>query len=358
MKSVTLPGTQKGRGAVSNESGRFNEWQHSHDDDGWDNEPMPPMKTHVEIDWARTVIARNQSPDLPFDRSINMYRGCEHGCSYCYARPSHTYLGLSAGLDFETRLFAKVDVAEQLRKQLRAPSYQCEPIALGANTDPYQPIEKQYQLTRQILEVLLEFRHPLTITTKSASNLRDLDLLSELSRANLVSVNFSITSLDSALSRRMEPRASAPHSRIKAVSQLSQNDVPVTIFFAPVIPGLNEHEMESILKVCAQAGARRAEWTMLRLSSEVRQLFQEWLLEFYPDKKAKIMSLIRQVRGGRENGVHFFERMRGTGPVADLIQQRFQLAIRKYGLDESPITLDRSQFRTIPVRQVQVSLFD
>lgn len=348
----------KGRGATSNSTSRFNEWQCSQDFDGWDNEPLPPMQTQVEIDRARTVIARNQSPDLPFDRSINMYRGCEHGCSYCYARPTHTYLGLSAGLDFETRLFAKVDAPTQLRRELQAPAYRCQAIALGANTDPYQPIEKRYQLTRQILEVLLEHRHPLTITTKSASVVRDIDLLAELAQLNLVSVNLSITSLDAKLSRKMEPRASAPHSRIKAVSKLSDRDIPVTIFFAPVIPGLNEHELESILRVCASAGARRAEWTMLRLSSEVRQLFQEWLCEAYPDKASKVMSLIKEVRGGRENSVNFFERLRGTGPIADLIQQRFQVALKKYGLDELPVELDVSQFRKASLNKIQVSLFD
>jgi len=212
---------------------------------------------------------------------------------------------LSAGLDFETRLFAKVDAAARLREALRAPSYRCKVIVLGANTDPYQPIEKRYRLTRQILQVLLEHRHPLTITTKSASIVRDIDLLCQLAELNLVNVNMSITSLDETLSGKMEPRASATHSRLKAVSKLTERDIPVTIFFAPVIPGLNEHEMESILKCGADAGARRAEWTMLRLSGEVRQLFQEWLTDAYPDKKQRVMSLIRQVRGRRENSTHF-----------------------------------------------------
>ncbi len=348
----------KGRGINSNNTGRFEEWTRSDYDDGWYAEPLPPLRTQVEVDSARTVIARNKSPDLPFDRSINMYRGCEHGCSYCYARPSHTYLGLSAGLDFETRLFAKLDVATQLRRELDAPSYRCKPIALGANTDPYQPIEKQYQLTRQILEVLLEYRHPLTITTKSASLVRDIDLLAELARLNLIVVNFSITSLNSKLSRLMEPRASAPHSRLKAVSQLTSDGIPVTIFFAPVIPGLNEHELESILEMCADAGARRAEWTMVRLSHEVKELFQQWLTQTCPDKKAKVMSLIRQVRGGRENSTEFFERMRGTGPIADLIHHRFEVAARKYGLDRDPLELDMTQFRQNPTAARQVSIFD
>lgn len=352
------PNVQKGRGANSNESGRFEDWTRTRVEDDWYDEPLPPQKTTVEIDNARTVIAHNRSPDLPFDRSINMYRGCEHGCSYCYARPSHTYLGLSAGLDFETRLFAKIDAAEQLRNELNAPAYRCQTIALGANTDPYQPIEKRYRLTRQILEVLLEHRHPVTITTKSASILRDIDILSQMAKKNLVGVNLSITTLDSELSRLMEPRASAPHSRIKAVAGLAQESIPVTIFFAPVIPGLNEHEMESILEKSAQVGARGADWTMLRLSHEVRQLFEQWLQYAYPSKQSKIMSLIRQVRGGKENSTEFFERMRGTGPIADLIHQRFQAATKKYGLNRSPIELDVTQFRKIQQGSVQLSLFD
>lgn len=352
------PNVQKGRGASSNESGRFEDWTRTQVEDDWYDEPLTPRKTTVEVDNARTVIAHNQSPDLPFDRSINMYRGCEHGCSYCYARPSHTYLGLSAGLDFETRLFAKIDVADQLRNELNAPAYRCQTIALGANTDPYQPIEKRYRLTRQILEVLLEHHHPVTITTKSASILRDIDVLSQMAQMNLVGVNISITTLDSELSRLMEPRASAPHSRIKAVAELAQKSVPVTIFFAPVIPGLNEHEMESILKNSAEAGARRAEWTMLRLSHEVRQLFEQWLQYAYPNKQSKIMSLIRQVRDGKANSTEFFERMRGTGPIADLIHQRFQSATKKYGLNRSPIELDVTQFRKNQHGSVQLSLFD
>ncbi len=348
----------KGRGAASNPTGRFEEWDRSAVDDGWYDETLPPLQTKVDIDHAQRVISRNRSPDLPFDRSINMYRGCEHGCSYCYARPTHTYLGLSAGIDFETRLFAKPEVAMNLRKELNQPAYSCQPIALGANTDPYQPIEKQFQLTRAILAVLLEYRHPLTITTKSASVVRDIDLLTQLANFNLICVNVSITTLDTKLSRQMEPRASAPHSRIKAVRKLSEQGIPVTIFFAPVIPGLNEHEMESILALSAEAGARRAEWTMLRLSHEVRELFQEWLCQTYPDREAKVMNRIRQVRGGKENSAKFFERMCGTGPVAELIQQRFKLAIKQHGLDRAPVKLDVTQFRQPVADHRQASLFD
>ncbi|MDE0309933.1 MAG: PA0069 family radical SAM protein [Acidiferrobacterales bacterium] len=347
----------KGRGAISNRSGRFESWDHQEFDDGWYHEELPALKTTIENDNARTVIARNRSPDLPFDRSINMYRGCEHGCSYCYARPSHTYLGYSAGLDFETKLFAKHDVAEKLTKEITADSYQCQTIALGANTDPYQPVERNLRLTRQILEVLLEHRHPLQITTKSASIMRDIDLLSELARHNLVGVNVSITSLDAGLTRRLEPRASAPHSRIKAVSRLVQHQIPITIFVAPVIPGLNDHEVETILESCAQAGARRAEWTMIRLPLEVADLFREWLRTHYPGREARVMSLIQQVRGGRTNSSEFFERMRGTGPIAEMIHKRFVSAVRKFGLDTPPVELDVAKFRKTVTGAVQMSLF-
>ena len=348
----------KGRGAVSNRTGRFHSWECEEFDDGWYHEDLPVLKTTVETDIARSVIARNQSPDLPFDQSINMYRGCEHGCPYCYARPSHTYLGYSAGLDFETRLLAKLDVAEKLRKELTARSYQCQTIALGANTDPYQPIEKDLRLTRQILELFLEYRHPVQITTKSASIVRDIDILSDLAKLNLVSVNISVTTLDPKLSRRLEPRASAPHSRLRAVSQLSQSGIPITIFVAPVIPGLNDHEIEAILESCAEVGARRAEWTMIRLPLEVADLFQEWLKENYPDRERRVMSLIRQVRDGRNNRSNFFERMRGTGPIAELIQKRFMIAVRKFGLDLPPAELDLALFCKTNSRSEQMSLFD
>ena len=350
--------TPKGRGAVSNRTGRFESWDHEEFQDGWYHEELPVLKTTIEVDNARSVIARNQSPDLSFDQSINMYRGCEHGCTYCYARPSHTYLGYSAGLDFETKLFAKYDVAEKLTKEITARSYQCQEIALGSNTDPYQPIEKNLRLTRQILEVLLEYRHPVQITTKSASIVRDMDVLAQLAQFNLVNVNISITSLDASLTRRLEPRASAPHSRLKAVSQLCQHQIPITIFVAPVIPGLNDHEIEAILESSAQAGARRAEWTMIRLPLEVADLFREWLMEYYPHRETRVMSLIRQVRGGRTNRSDFFERMRGTGPIAEMIQKRFMIAIRKFGLDLPPVELEVARFRKSAAGAVQMSLFD
>ena len=348
----------KGRGTASNQAGRFEDWNFEEMDDGWYHEDLPPLKTSVEKDLAKSIITRNKSPDLPFDQSINMYRGCEHGCPYCYARPSHTYLGYSAGLDFETKLFAKYDAAEMLKKEITSRSYRCKTIALGANTDPYQPIERDLRLTRSLLEVFLEYRHPVQITTKSASIVRDVDLLADLAKLKLVGVNISITTLDSSLSRAMEPRASAPHSRLKAVSSLSQSGIPITIFVAPVIPGLNDHEIEMILETSAQAGARRAEWTMIRLPLEVTDLFQEWLKNHYPDRTSRVMSLIRQVRDGSTNSSDFFERMRGTGPIADMIQSRFMLAIRKFRMDLPPVVLDDAQFRKTDSECMQMSLFD
>ena len=347
-----------GRGVTSNQTGRFENWSRGELNDGWIEEDLPKLKTTVAIDSARSAISTNTSPDLPFDRSINMYRGCEHGCPYCYARPSHTYLGFSAGLDFETRLLAKTAVASRLRSELSAASYRPKTIALGANTDPYQPIEKTYKLTREILEVMLEYRHPVQITTKSASIVRDIDLLSSLAELNLVGVNVSMTTLDASLSRSMEPRASAPVNRLKAITRLTEAGVPITIFVSPVIPGLNDHEIESILAKCADAGALRAEWTMIRLPLEVRDLFQQWLEEKYPDKSARVMSLIRQVRGGQENSSQFFDRMRGTGPIAELVHKRFMIALRKSGLDNSPVELDPTKFTTVLSGLVQADLFD
>ncbi len=347
----------KGRGTASNLTGRFEDWQRNQVYDGWHVEEEAPLRTSVEIDSSKTVIARNQSPDLPFDCSINMYRGCEHGCVYCYARPSHTYLGYSAGLDFETKLLMKPDVAEKLKEEISKPSYRCSPIALGTNTDPYQPIERNYTLTRQILETLYEHRHPVTITTKSGLVVRDLDVLTEMAAMSLATVNISVTTLDSKLSRTMEPRASAPHKRIETIQKLADAEIPVMVFVAPVIPGLNEHEIESILEMCAQAGARSTTWTMLRLPLEVRDLFYEWLMVHYPDKAGRIQSLVRQVRSGQDSDSEFYSRMRGSGPVADLIQKRFDLAKVKYGLNQAMPELDIGQFRKSSAGQFQAALF-
>ena len=347
----------KGRGTASNLTGRFEDWQRNQVYDGWHVEEETPLRTSVEIDSSKTVIARNQSPDLPFDCSINMYRGCEHGCVYCYARPSHTYLGYSAGLDFETKLLMKPDVAEKLKEEISKPSYRCSPIALGTNTDPYQPIERNYTLTRQILETLYEHRHPVTITTKSGLVVRDLDVLTEMAAMSLATVNISVTTLDSKLSRTMEPRASAPHKRIETIRKLADAEIPVMVFVAPVIPGLNEHEIESILEACAQAGARSATWTMLRLPLEVRDLFYEWLMVHYPDKAGRIQSLVRQVRSGQDSDSEFYSRMRGSGPVAELIQKRFDLAKLKYGLNQAMPELDIGQFRKSSAGQFQAALF-
>ncbi len=348
----------KGRAVQSNRSGRFESWSREYcAPDDWDQAAASKAKVTVAVDAAKSAIARNQSPDLPFEQAVNMYRGCEHGCPYCYARPSHTYLGYSAGLDFETRLLAKTEIAQRLREEISKPSYVCKPITLGSNTDPYQPIERQYKLTRRVLEVLLEHRHPLQITTKSASIVRDLDLLAELAALELLEVNITLTTLDGDLSRAMEPYASSPQKRLKAIAELAQAGIPVTIFIAPVIPGLNDYEIETILQNCAAAGAVRARWTMIRLPQEVRQLFHEWVNERFPDQASKIFSLIRQVRAAAGNDSEFFSRMRGSGPVADMIDRRFEMAVRRFGLGQPPLQLDRSQFRHAPAAPLQAEIF-
>ncbi len=356
-ESQTKP-LHKGRAVQSNRSGRFESWSREYCvADGSDNAAEPRPKVTVKVDAAKSAIARNHSPDLPFEQSVNMYRGCEHGCPYCYARPSHAYLGYSAGLDFETRLLAKTEVAQRLREEISKLSYVCKPITLGSNTDPYQPIERQYKLTRQVLEVLLEHRHPLQITTKSASILRDLDLLSELAALNLLEVNITLATLGGDLSRAMEPYASSPKKRLKAIAELAQAGIPVTIFIAPVIPGLNDYEIESVLQQCAAAGAVRARWTMIRLPQEVKQLFDEWVNDRFPNQASKIFSLIRQVRAGTDNDSEFFSRMRGSGPIADMIDRRFEMALRKFGLDNSSLLLDRSKFRHQPAAPMQADIF-
>ena len=348
----------KGRGAGTNLTGRFEDWTWESVDDGWHKEQDDaPVRTTVQVDSSKTVIVRNQSPDLPFDRSVNMYRGCEHGCIYCYARPTHTYLGYSAGLDFETKLLMKPDVAEKLRIEISKPSYRCGVLALGTNTDPYQPIEREHQLTRQILEVLLEHRHPVTITTKSGLIVRDADILAEMASMNLASVNMSVTTLDPKLSRTMEPRATAPHKRVETIRRLSMAGVPVMVLVAPIIPGLNDHEIEKILKACADAGAGYASWTMLRLPLEVRDLFIDWLEQNYPDKAKRVKSLVRGTRNGQDSDSEFFSRMRGTGNVAELTRSRFNLSKVKFNLDKPFPALDVSQFRKHVEGPVQASLF-
>jgi DNA repair photolyase len=323
----------KGRGALSNPTGRFERHQREAVDDGWYQEEVPDfIPTSIEPDRARSVIARNDSPDIPFEQSINPYRGCSHGCVYCYARPSHSYVGFSPGLDFETRLLYKKDAGKVLEEELARPAYVCKPITLGANTDPYQPIERRLRVTRDILEVLARCRHPVTIITKSALVLRDLDLLTDLAKDRLVGVGVSITTLDVELKRVMEPQAASPHARLEAVRRLNQEGVPTGVLVAPVIPALTDHEMEGILEAAAAAGAPWAAYVLLRLPYEVKDIFREWLAAHYPDRAAHVMALVRQMRGGKDYDSTFGTRMRGTGPVAELLRSRFQMACRRLGL--------------------------
>ena len=328
-------------------------------DDGWFPQDEPPVRTRVGVDASRSAISYNQSPDVPFDRSVNPYRGCEHGCIYCYARPTHAWLGLSPGLDFETRLFQKPDVAEQLREELARPGYRPAPLALGANTDPYQPIERSLRLTRGLLEVLEEARHPLIITTKSAMVCRDLDLLSSMAERRLVAVQLSITTLDAELARRLEPRATRPGKRLEAVARLSAAGVPVGVLVSPLIPGLTDCDLERILERAKDAGATVAGSLLLRLPLEVAPLFLEWLAEHYPERAAKVESLIRQCRAGELNDAAFGRRFEGSGPVARMLAQRVAIACKRLGLldRESGFDLDLSRFRP-PGLGGQLSLFD
>lgn len=352
---------QKGRGAVSNIDGRFERHIHQAVDDGWlgtlmEDQDAPRTKTTLGIDGARSVITRNQSPDVPFDRSINPYRGCEHGCVYCFARPTHAYLGLSPGLDFETRLFWKPEAAQLLRKQLSSKAYQPAPIVIGTSTDPYQPVDRDKKLTRSIIEVLADCQHPFSLITKSALVTRDIDLIAPMAARNRASVAVSVTSLDHRLSNLLEPRASAPHRRLDAIRQLSDAGIPVTVLCAPIIPGLNDMEIEKIVAACKEAGAQSISHIVLRLPLEIADLFEEWLDAHYPDRKAKVMSLIRQMRDGETYQSKFGTRMRGTGPIADLIAKRFDAARKKHGLINRSLNLDCSGFKR-PSANGQMSLF-
>jgi DNA repair photolyase len=352
---------QKGRGAVSNIDGRFEKHIHQAVDDGWMNnlledQDAPRIKTTLGIDGARSVITKNQSPDVPFDRSINPYRGCEHGCVYCFARPTHAYLGLSPGLDFETRLFWKPDAAALLRKQLSSKAYTPAPIVIGTSTDPYQPVDRDKKLTRDIIKVLSDCQHPFSLITKSALVTRDIDLIAPMAAQNRASVAVSVTSLDHKLSNLLEPRASAPHRRLDAIRKLSDAGIPVTVLCAPIIPGLNDPEIEQIVAACKDAGARSISHIVLRLPLEIAGLFEEWLAAHYPDRKAKVMSLIRQMRGGETYQSQFGTRMRGTGPIADLIAARFNAARKKHGLNTRSLDLDCTGFKR-PNADGQMSLF-
>ena len=348
----------RGRGTANTVDSRYLDMTRVAADDGWEvDENTAPILTSVTVERPKTIISRNQSPDIPFEASINPYRGCEHGCIYCYARPTHAYHDLSPGIDFETKLFAKPDAAKLLKAEISKPKYRCSPIALGSNTDPYQPIEREWQITRQILEVLNEANHPLTIVTKSSLVERDLDLLSELAQKNLVQVFVSITTFDIELARKMEPRATTPQRRLETISRLKQANVPVGVMFAPVIPVLNDAELEMVLTRAAEAGAITAGYVMLRLPHEVKLLFREWLLTHYPLKAGHVMNRVNDIRGGRDNDPEFASRMRGTGIYAAIIKQRFVSISDKLGLNQTHIILDTSLFRHKAKQKNQMELF-
>jgi DNA repair photolyase len=335
----------RGRGVATRPAGRFAR-QETQTDFADDDEPCSAPGTELFLEQIRSIISRNRSPDVPFEQSINPYRGCEHGCVYCYARPSHAYVDLSPGLDFETKIFTKPQAAAFLRRALSRPGYRCLPIALGANTDAYQPVERGLGITREILEVLAEFRHPVSIITKSALIERDIDLLQDLARDNLVTVLVSVTSFDDELKRRMEPRAAAPRRRIETIHRLSEAGIPCGVLAAPMIPGLNDHELENILDASAGAGARYAGYVLLRLPHEVEPIFAEWLDAQYPLKAARVLSLLRQARGGELNDAQFGRRMRGSGPLAALLAQRFAAACRRHGLTrQSEVSLSTARFQ-------------
>ncbi len=349
---------RRARGATTNRAGRFEPHQRLRVDDGWDlPEDLPPFKTEVMLERARRIITRNQSPDVPFDRSINPYRGCEHGCVYCFARPSHAFLGLSPGLDFETRLVAKPGAAALLTAELSKPGYDVAPIAMGTNTDPYQPIEKRLRLTRQILEVLRDFRHPVTMLTKGALIARDADILGEMGRDGLAAAGLSLTTLDPELSRAMEPRAAAPAQRLIALERLGGAGCPTFVSLGPIIPGLNDHEIEQLLAAAREAGAQTAGYTVLRLPREVGPLFQDWLAEAFPGRAKRILKLVRQLHGGRDPGPDWSKRMKGEGEYARLIAQRFSLARVRLGLDRGHPPLRRDLFRVPSAGPEQLSLF-
>jgi DNA repair photolyase len=327
----------KGRGALSNPAGRFEIRISEIFDDGWGEDPTPDTQPATQLfpDKTKNIIARNQSPDVAFDQSINPYKGCEHGCVYCFARPTHAYLDLSPGIDFETKIFYKTNVRERIVEAIGKPGYVCSPIALGANTDPYQPVEKKLKITRQILETLSAWRHPVTIVTKGALVLRDLDILEEMASNGLAQVTMSITTLDNHLKTTLEPRAAGPAARLRCVRELTKAGVPVNVLMAPVIPGLNDDEIESVAAASAAAGAIRLGYVLLRLPYELKELFREWLQAHVPEKAGRVMKLLREMRGGRDYDAQWGQRQKGTGPLAEMLGRRFELARKKYNLDGS-----------------------
>jgi DNA repair photolyase len=349
---------RRGRGALSNGSGRYEALARVAFDDGWQGlEDLPPFKTTVTVDSTRKIIAHNDSPDLSFDRSINPYRGCEHGCVYCYARPTHAYLGLSPGLDFESKLFMKPNAPELLERELSLPDYSPKIIALGSNTDPYQPIERRYQIVRRLLEVLDRAGHPVGIVTKSALVLRDLDILTRMAKRDLVKVAISVTTLDPKLARVMEPRASSPPRRLDALRQLVKAGVPTSTLVAPVIPALNDAEIERILEAVAETGVRHAGYVLLRLPLELRDLFREWLIENFPDRYRHVISLIRQTRGGKDYDSTWGKRMTGSGPIAWMIGRRFEVACERLGFNLTSVKTTTAHFQKPRPASEQLDLF-
>ena len=349
---------RRGRGTASNAAGRYEPLARVAFDDGWQGlEQLPPFKTTVTADATRKIITRNDSPDISFDRSINPYRGCEHGCVYCFARPTHAYLGLSPGLDFESKLFMKPNAPELLERELSAPDYSPKTIAIGTNTDPYQPIERRYKVMRRILEVLDRAGHPVGIVTKSALVLRDLDILARMAERNLAKVALSVTTLDATLARKMEPRAATPMRRLETLRRLSQAGVPTTVMVAPVIPALNDMEIERLLEAARMAGVKEAGFVTLRLPLEVRDLFREWLMANYPDRYRHVFKLIRDMRGGKDYDSTWGTRMKGTGPYAWMIGRRFEMACEKLGLNTARSSLTTEHFRKPKPGADQLNLF-
>jgi DNA repair photolyase len=356
--SAPVP-TTRGRGAQSNASGRFEAMACEAFDDGWNETDESPVKlvTSLTPERSRTIIARNNSPDVGFDRSINPYRGCEHGCIYCYARPAHAFVGLSPGLDFESKIFFKPEAGRLLAQELARPAYRVGPMHIGGNTDPYQPAERKLRVTRQVLEVLEKTAHPFSIITKSALIIRDADIIGPMGRAGLARAAISITTLDRGLARTMEPRAATPERRLGAVAALAEHGVPVVVMFAPVIPGLNDHEMEAVLERAAKAGAVGAGYVVLRLPREIKDLFREWLEASVPDRAKRVMSLVRQMRGGRDYDANWGQRMKGEGPIAEMLGRRFAIAKRRFALDRPSPQLDLTQFRRPALPTNQPDLF-
>ena len=349
---------RRGRGAASNQTGRYEKVRREAFDDGWEiEEEVAPLQTEAILERPRTIITKNDSPDISFEQSINPYRGCEHGCSYCFARPSHAFHGLSAGLDFETKIFTKANAPELLEKELGAPRYVPKTIALGANTDPYQPLERRFRITRGILEVLRRTNHPVGIVTKSALVTRDIDILGEMADRRLAKVAVSVTTLDVKLHRRMEPRAASPAKRLETIRALAAAGIPVTVLVAPIIPAINEHEIEAILKAAYEAGAREAGYVLLRLPHELKDIMRDWLVEHYPDKLRHVFSVVQEMRGGKDYDSRWGLRQTGVGPFAWMTGRRFEVAVQRLGFRERSLKLRTDLFTPPATETGQLALF-